>query len=177
MAMREYYVVGIRPPSNVERLIVEAGNSLFRSHGMVSALALPPLVVLSAFETSPPPPQPFGEVARLSTRGWTIGGRSLYARIAPEEWVDRVAEHVLACAAEEGAVPARAPFSVARGLYLSDEAQEALLPELGELPELTWSPRELTCLLVQCLDSGAWWEHLLTDEVWRSPLLVRYGRS
>jgi hypothetical protein len=177
MAMRECYVVGIRPPSNVERLFVEVEDSLFRSRGMVSALALPPLVALSGFETAPPPPPPFGEAVRLSAHGWMLSGRSLFARIAPEDWVDRVAGHVLACAVRKGAAPMEAPFTVVKGLYLSEEAEEALLPELQTPPQLPWSPEELTCLRVRWLDSAMWWEHVATEEVWRSPLLARQARS
>ncbi len=168
MARPSCLLVALLPPGSVESEVGRVQEQLFAEHGLVSAMAVPPLIPVAFLPDGETPAKTVQGLDRSVPDGWRI-------RVSGSEWVQG---HLFARAQSGGAWPmlraaadtaARACadpgtglFPVFEGFYLgcaeaSEETRSAILPRI---PILSFSSAALAVLRIETTGSREWWQEL-----------------
>ncbi len=195
----EFLLFGLEPPSNIARLVRLAQESLYAAWGLVSPLALPPLVPLRF--AAPPSPPSAEELRRLERElGQTLrgteapraprcrtaagvlrGGALFWELEAETEFLVSLVERLCPWPeAEPPPFPARPGFLLAlpeTGVELEKAASGLSLPPPGSFTTLALvllGVRRLTPEPLACLDPPPpprpWYRALEWEQLLRLPL-------
>lgn len=88
------FLIGIYPPSNIERTLFEVKESLFRRFSTVSAVALGPILPLGYVDVAPPEPDP-ATLPRgivLSTGEWVFAEETFFLEAHPRNQLEELAK-------------------------------------------------------------------------------------
>lgn len=181
----ETLLLGIAPPSNVERILNEAKQQLFSSFASVSAIALGPVIPLRYLRApiERPAARTLPHGLELATREWTHLDEVLVLSVEPVDGLRRLA-HALG-GEPQGDPDTDAPLPRVPGLYVTctcettrrsrwstaeakqtADAREMIL-RLGPPPRLRWTVSELVCWRIQLRFPERWWDDLRCEELWR----------
>lgn len=187
----ETLLLGLEPPSNVERILNDAKQDLFSSFASVSAIALGPVIPLR-YEPAPVEPPaarglPHGLV--LETGDWRFFEGTLMLSVEP---ADRVAQLSRALGEEPG-MNAPSPLPLFPGIYIACPAESTrrarwptaepeahydagdMVRRLGPPPRVRWSVSELVCWRIELAAPQRWWDDVRCEVLWR--IRLRKGAS
>lgn len=183
--MASTLLVGLYPPSNVERTLNEAKQRLFRTFASVSAIALGPVIPLcyEPMTTEPPEARTLPHGITLTTSRWMLVDGRLMLAVDPADRLEELSRS-LGGKTGEGGSEAR-PVPVFAGAYMAfpGEAQagtrwpdvggeesfsgEDMLESLGSPPQIRWSVSEAVCWRLEISDPRRWWNDVKCQELWR----------
>ena len=186
--MVDYWILGLKAPTNIEKKVTELRTSLYRDWELASALALPVMIPLSFL---PPQPAPADPASLRSALLRAVGKQAPYLRTAsiseiegflfwhlePQEELQRLA----ASSSKQECL-----FPVGFGFYLGSlEGQSGSWITSIPAPEpLSFPARAAVLIRVHPLggeaqgaeqdsavtETGAWWQSLFWEELARLPL-------
>jgi hypothetical protein len=174
-------VWALRLPTNVEKAVRDLQDTLFRSWGLVSALALPvivPLVCLrtpAGFSSERPDAAGLPVAARLRACGLAESGGCLVCGLEPRQSLVRLAQACRRIGPKGAAALRPSPLACARGIFLcfveKPALAEVVAAESGALGGGGFPGLALSLLRITNLGSpDPWWSALAWEEVQRLPL-------
>lgn len=158
------------PPGSIEAEVGRVQEWLFREHGLVSAVAVPPLIPVAFLEERDPPGGLLRDLNRAANAGWRMQIRGtewveghLFARCeSGGTWQTLRAAAGTARAAGAVAAEGAAPFPVSEGFYLgcaetSEENRPGIRPGI---PAVSFSSATLAILRIEFASGPEWWQEL-----------------
>lgn len=186
-------LLGLRPPSNVERILNRAKQLLFESFASVSAVALGPVIPLCYGSSPVEPPSaltlPHG--IELATGEWTLTNGALMLGVEPADRLARLAGSL--SDDPSGNAVTEGPLPLFPGIYIASTTEAALrsswptaepqqpfgandmLLALGPAPRLKWSTSELVSWRIELRFPQRWWDDVKCEELWH--VRLRKGGS
>jgi hypothetical protein len=190
----DYWILGLKAPTNIEKKVTELQTSLYRNWELASAVALPVMIPISFL-----PPQPDSEdpATLRRTLRQVVGKQApsfrtasiieiedfLFWQLEPREQLQR-----LAASCSEGLARGDArqesPFPVGQGFYLGalEGQSEPRVDSIAAPEPLSFPARAVVLIRVHLLagdvpttDQGCaatqkWWQSLFWEELARLPL-------
>ena len=181
-------VLGLVPPTDIERRTRDLQRLLYRQLGLLGGLALPvlvPLEVREEVEDAPMRSRPEGRIesARVTTGAFAAQGQWLLWLLRPETDLNptSLVGGLWADASNRPGGPGSAvgPLPTAAGLLLGCSAGSQRLEEslllLGSEPPRTFQPHALALYRLCIRAVGVDWEEALAagtfwEELWRAPV-------
>jgi len=167
MAQRESLLLAVLAPGSVEAAVGRAQEAVFREHGLVSAIALPPLVPVAFLRGGEGDPLPRGFLGRVERAvrapylftvtgiAWEAG--ALFLALDSGGVWGALRE---ACAPETGGPDL---FPVFEGFFLGCvEATDAQRESIRvQAPDASFSSASLALVSILTLEAGAgWWREV-----------------
>jgi hypothetical protein len=183
--VRRFAVAALLPPANVERLVCDLQDRLFRELGLASAQALPAFAPLAAL-----PPglearafqsaiEPERAAFRIELAPPAAAGAAVVLRLLPGPGgLDRLSRAQAALVPLLAAGPAAVPFPLGAHLWLAEAASGGAAAAAARLvadglAPLGFSGFEYAILEIEASDDEPWWRELR----WRTYAHVRVRRG
>jgi hypothetical protein len=166
-------------PGSIEAEVGKVQAAVFSTHGMASALALPPLIPIAFMDAARVDRALLQEMNRSIAPGWRmrltraewIGGH-LFARVdSGAAWGALRARALERCGSEEGS-----PFPAAEGFYLGcSEAPIGARAEINPaIPGVSFGSATIVLMKIHAaFDAAGWWRELSWETVEERPLRGR----
>jgi len=172
------------PPSNIERIISQLQDDIFRTTGLVSPLALPvmlPIRFLSDSVSYPSFQSVFEGINAsftVQSAGFRLFGGVLYLYVRMDEEGERLMETLESRLEKLESPQIQPPFSPARGFFLcyDEESQglEGILQSLGPPPSFRFSSFGFSLVALTIADPPMkWWSHVS----WEMEGLIKVRKS
>lgn len=178
-------LVGLQPPSNVERILNTAKRRLFESFASVSAIAFGPVVPVGYLSepVEPPAARELPHRVELAAGRWMHVDGALMLSVEPADRIAQLARSIGAEAARHG--DAEGPLPLFAGLYIASVTEAAarsswpatesrqpydlndMLQRLGPPPHLRWSASDLVGWSIELRFPRRWWDDVRCEELWR----------
>jgi hypothetical protein len=188
MDAESFTLLALVPPGSAEAEVGRLQAGIFAAQGLLSAMAMPPLVPI-AFIATPPPEGAqsgagalLGELEHSVHAPWriTVGGPAwvsgwLYLGIdSGGMWAGLRSLALARCGGEMQA----APFPAAEGFFLGcGEATPQQRQEIAPAASaLSFSSGDLALVRVRTVGSGAWWKDVDWETIDERPLRGRRQR-
>jgi hypothetical protein len=196
----QIYLLGIDSPSNIERVLTDIKRTLFYDHGIVSGLALGPVIPLAfrAAEIAAPDPTVLPRCGPLSTGEWAVLNDTLFLSVLPRSELSSLLVPFVESSPEpedsrgNPASPSPVPIPTYPGLYIARLVEpppprmwphgeapplqappadpERILSFLGAPPRLNWSVSRLSCRLLRYELPLRWWNAIVCEDRWSTRL-------
>jgi hypothetical protein len=172
-----FSLVALAAPGSVEAAVGRLQAGLFAAHGLLSAMALPPLVPLAFVPPQPRPRALLAALERSVSAPWRIGARGL-------AWVDGWLYlgidsggtwAALRAAALARCGEAAALFPAAEGFYLGcgEAGAEQRAAAGPAAPVLVFSSCDIALVDIRAAGSGPWWKEVYWEIIEALPLRGR----
>ncbi len=183
--MRRFAVAVLLPPANVERLVCDLQDRLFREMGLASAQALPAFAPLAALPPGPDPRvfesaiEPERAAFRVELGAPAAVGAAVVIGLLPGPGgLERLSRARAALVPLLAAGPAAVPFPLGAHLWLAEAASGADAAAAARLVAGGFAPRgfssfEYAILEIEASDGEPWWRELR----WRTCAHVRSRRG
>lgn len=195
--METVVLLGLYPPTNIERSLTDTKRSLFRTFATVSAMALGPVIPLCyrAEPIEPPDRRNISTSIALSASQWQLVDGSLMLGVQAGRRLEELTRALNRDCAESAAGVAIAPRPVPlhEGMFICS-LQEASSPHrwpgaepgeavdeqhirrfLKEPPVLHFTGSSVVCWRLNYGDVDSWWDNVQCEELWRLRLRKNAG--